>query len=427
MTQLTFVTLFLGLVFGPQDVRMNVTGPAPAHVELRVDGRIVATMDKAPWTAHIDFGARLRPHELTARALDENGKELARVLQKINLPERLSETQIILERSDKGVPTGVQMLWHSLEADKPKHAEISLDGKQLTLDSHLHAALPTIDMQLPHVIRGRALAPSGLPSSTELAFGGGIEDQAGAHLTAIGVRLHNNANPTVADYERILKLNSGAVHVAAVERLSPLIIVVRHPYKAEAEMRLDPFGGHFPRVTAPLHGEPPVAVFIWPVARKSQASSQADLFEWASARPFGNQDDFRLLIAHTTGPMKYDALQFTKAVAVAGLRAIDGRRPRAVVFVMSDATKDSSDFTAEQAREYLDSIGVPLYVWSLGELDDLGGWGTVSDIGSPVGFRKAFEEMMADVDSQRIVWIEGDHMPLDVRSTSANVETLARR
>ena len=425
MTQITFITLFLGLVFGPQEVRMNVTGPPAARVELRIDGRAVLTLDKEPWAARVDFGPHLRPHEMVARALDANGKELAKVHQTINLPDRLTDLQLVMERNDKNVPSGVTMLWHSLEADQPKRAEISLDGKQLALDARLHAALPEMDMQMPHVIRGRALAPSGLPSSTELAFGGGIEDQAGAHLTAIAVRLHNNANPTTADYERILRLKGGTVHVAAIEQGPPLIIVVRHPYQAEGELRLDPFGGHFPRITAPLHGEPPTATFIWPVARKSGASTGADLFEWSSPRVFGNMDDFRLLLAHVVGPMKFKDLQFTKAVAIGGLRATDGRRPRAVVYVMSGATKDSSDFTPELAREYLDSIGVPLYVWSFGDEEDLGGWGTVWDISSPPNFHKAFDALMADVDSQRIVWIEGDHLPGEVFSTSANVETLA--
>src|SRR5688500_18434697 len=85
MTQIVFLTLFLGLTVGRQQVAVTVSGPV-ARVEIALDGRTAAVISSAPWRANVDFGAHLVPRRLVARALDERGNELARVEQRINLP-----------------------------------------------------------------------------------------------------------------------------------------------------------------------------------------------------------------------------------------------------------------------------------------------------------------------------------------------------
>ena len=106
MTHLAFVTLFLGLTLGPQRVVFQVTGPAH-HVELQMDGRLVAVMGREPWATTVDLGRHLLPHRLLARALDIDGNELARAEQTVNVPRSPAEVQMVLDRDAAGVPSSV--------------------------------------------------------------------------------------------------------------------------------------------------------------------------------------------------------------------------------------------------------------------------------------------------------------------------------
>lgn len=52
---ITFVTLLLGLTTGVWPIEVAV-GPGVAAVELRLDGRTVATLTQAPWKASVNLG-----------------------------------------------------------------------------------------------------------------------------------------------------------------------------------------------------------------------------------------------------------------------------------------------------------------------------------------------------------------------------------
>lgn len=425
MTHLAFITIFLGLVMGPHDVEMKVTGPV-ASVELRLDGQRIIVMTGAPWKASIDFGPGLIPHTLEARAVDADGNEVAHAGQTVNLPHPNSELQLVLERDDRRRPVAVHVLWRSLESSRPKKMFATLDNEPLVLDENNRAALPKVDLDTPHVLRGRSIAPSGIPASTEIAFGGGLEDQTGAKLTPIVIRLtKKGAEPTPNDIERALRLGDAAVKVAAVEKGEPQVLVVRHPVRTETAMRLDPGSLRRnkprPRIS-PGAEDVKTLTFVWPVARDSDV--HASLFEWSSPAEFATAADLQTLLATISGP--YDTkLLFSRAVAVAGVRAVGSREPRAVVLIVGESDRDAGGMSKDQARGYLRSVGVPLYVWSLGV--DASGWGDASDITSPGGYRRAFEQLEADLRSQRIVWVEGDHLPGDIRSVSGEIETLAKR
>ncbi len=67
MPQVVFLSLFLGLITGIQSVTLQVDA-AVKSVRIELGGREVARMDKAPWSAKVDFGSALTPNELTAIA-----------------------------------------------------------------------------------------------------------------------------------------------------------------------------------------------------------------------------------------------------------------------------------------------------------------------------------------------------------------------
>jgi hypothetical protein len=115
MTQIAFVTLFLGLTLGVQPVEIRVTGPVD-HVELRLDGSVRGVIGAPPWKANIDLGGHLLPHRLTAIALDAAGRELARAEPTINVPRLYAETEILLERDAAGHPVKAHLLWQSVDS-----------------------------------------------------------------------------------------------------------------------------------------------------------------------------------------------------------------------------------------------------------------------------------------------------------------------
>jgi hypothetical protein len=423
MTHIAIVTALLGLMLGPHDIELTVSGPV-ARVELQIDGRAAAVIEHPPWKAAIDLGPRLLPHDLVARALDASGNELARTEETINVPHPLSEVQLVLEHDANGRPAGVQVVWRSVESDLPNKIALSLDGSGLPIDARLHAALPRLDLTRPHMVRVRAVARSGATES-EIAFGGGLEDQAGSHLTPVAVRVLRKG----ADIEHALKIGNAPAHVIAVEELPGEVIVVRHPRANEAALRLDPGSlNMFPRRPVPMldtaHQYPTVA-FVWPVANRSEASVNALLFDSSVPFQFANAADLKAILTRVVGPLS-PRLLYAQAVAIAGLRAMSTRQPRAVILVLGSTIRDESQVLPAQARDYLRAIGVPFYLWTLGP-GSTHGWDEPIDVSSPVGYRRAFESLQKDLQSQRIVWIEGDHLPADVQSVSADVETIAKQ
>src|SRR4051812_4739193 len=93
---ISFLTLFFGLITGPYPVELAVNGGPAAAVELTVDDQTSSRLPGPPWKAKIDFGRALAPHHIVARALDAEGKELARTEEWANLPHRLTKAEILL-------------------------------------------------------------------------------------------------------------------------------------------------------------------------------------------------------------------------------------------------------------------------------------------------------------------------------------------
>jgi hypothetical protein len=111
--------------------------------------------------------------------------------------------------------------------------------------------------------------------------------------------------------------------------------------------------------------------------------------------------------------------QFADAVAVAGIRAITGAQRRVVVLVLS-ANADASRHQPAAVRHYLQSIGAPLFVWSVtGPRPDLAeSWGSVDDISSLAKLSDAVERLRRTLEEQRIAWVNVD--PLTALRLKAN-------
>ena len=109
------------------------------------------------------------------------------------------------------------------------------------------------------------------------------------------------------------------------------------------------------------------------------------------------------------------------AVAVAGLQAAAGAGPRAVLLVLgSGDLKDAARYDGPTVRRYLAALHVPLFVWSPGLPTGAmkAAWGVVEDVSTGRGLDRAFALLKDELDAQRIVLLEGRHLPQSIALSS---------
>ncbi len=118
---------------------------------------------------------------------------------------------------------------------------------------------------------------------------------------------------------------------------------------------------------------------------------------------------------------KAKALRISDAVAVAGLQAAAENHRRAVVLVLGGDVKDSSRYSPATVRGYLDAVHVPLFVWSLyGDQSPAAkAWGGAEDVSTVDKLAQAVTRLRAELESQRIVWLEGRYLPQSIGLTPA--------
>lgn len=108
---IAFVTLFLGLVYGPVTVELSAA-PGVARIELSVDGENVAEL-AAPWTARLDLGPEIAPRELVAVAKDAEGRPVGEVRQWISRPRPGAEASFVVEKASSGTGRAARLHWPS--------------------------------------------------------------------------------------------------------------------------------------------------------------------------------------------------------------------------------------------------------------------------------------------------------------------------
>jgi hypothetical protein len=120
--------------------------------------------------------------------------------------------------------------------------------------------------------------------------------------------------------------------------------------------------------------------------------------------------------------------QVADAVAVAGRRAAESAAPRAVLLVLGADPDHASTSSPEVVRAYLRSLNVPLLVWTIAEESSPSAWGETVAVTSSTRLRRALLELSRLLDRQRIVWLEGAHLPdrVEVSPSSADWLSVAR-
>ena len=448
MAQIAFLTLFLGLAMGPQPIELTVTGPV-ASVELLLDGAPAGRVAGPPWTGQIDFGPSLMPHELVARALDAQGQEIGRARQWVNLPRPSAEVEILLENGAAGRPVAARLTWQSVTGESPSVIGVTFDGKPLALEAGGRVRLPAWDPATGHVLSAELRFAGALTARRDVVFGGPWGDEVSTELTAVPVRPRSGKElPPAERMEGWFRAGGRPAAVAAVEEGPAELLVVRDlglrnsldrllaggsPARPTLNMRssVDQRSDEHRRYQMTLDKESTVR-FIVPVARSVPgAHLPADLF--GQSREIHAREGGLLYLLARFIPLdegKPQQQRLADAVAVAGLQTLNGNHRRAVLLVLSEKPSDASLSDPALVRRYLETIRVPLFVWTLGgpESPAAAAWKGAEKV-APVGrMRKAFSRLEDDLDSQRIVWIEGRHLPqsIEISAEAAAVLELVR-
>src|SRR4051812_49337805 len=404
--QLVFITLFLGLISGRRQVDLQA-GPAIKSIRILLDGRQVAELQKEPWSAIVDFGPLITPGELVAAGYDEDGKEVARESQLVNLPHPTAEFVIVLQHDEKGAPASVELRWKHLFGSVPLTSSLVVDGQNVALDGSMRATLPRLDMGRLHVIAA-TISFQDVVARRELVVGGARGETAETQLTPIAVRASTDSIPH-PDANCFTKAES-PVRLAAIEKSAGLVIFVLDPDQEAMLKALNPSRGLGTQANEMLVKmialDRGTSMHVqWTVAEKPRTTSHS-----SSSVLFPATDDFEAgdtglvwFLTHMSGNHEDDATprQAADAVVVAGLNAMKGARRRAVVLVLS-RHNDASSYGGAVSRRYLSSIGVPLFVWSLDgsrpELRDV--WGDIDDVSSLSGLHVAADRLRAELASQ---------------------------
>lgn len=438
MIQITFLTLFLGLAAGPQPVELAVQGPAEqiAGLELLLDGAPAGRLAGPPWRTKIDLGPGLLPHELVARALDAEGRELARVRQWVNLPRSPAEVEIALETAPDGRPAAALLAWQSLISGLPGKVLVTLDGQPLPAGTgaavaegrRLRVPLPEVDLATAHVLSVELRFSPAVSAHRDLVFGGG-GGQVSTELTAVPVKARRGKLPPHAGLQGQLLADGRALRVVAVEDEPAQLIMVRDigTMGALRKLRLvggviqepgsRPRGGDYVRYDLALERDARVRL-LWPTARRTgNAGVVFELFD--TSRDFTAKDGgLHWLLTQVSNPeeTKGQGQRFADAVAVAGLQVLAGNGPRAVLLVLGSDSSDPSRYTPDHVRQYLAAVRVPLFVWSYKPPSPamIEAWGTVKDVSSPAGLRGAVTELKRELADQRVVWVDGLHLPQSI-------------
>ncbi len=423
----SFTTLLIGLVFGQIQVSLAVSADV-AWVDLLLDGGRVARVE-APWTASLDLGRPPAPHELVAVAFDAGGRELARARQWVNRPRPAAEAAFALDRDSVGRYRFARLTWTCLTSGRPTSIAVTFDGRPLAVTDPSRIELPTHVPEQVHFLRAELKFDGDVSATAEVAFGGRRKDEALKELTAVPVVLERSASiPEAEGLAGWFLAGEAALPVVAVEEGGKEVVFVCDT-AAQREMgrpqltRGDSRDGSLapdanvrflptePRST--LHSG--FLARVYPISRPlagTRIRSAARSFFGRPASPSGPQ-------------------RIADAVATAAIAAASGERRRAVVLVLGSSVGDESDLSTEEARAFLASLGVPLHVWQTGPTAAKTARSWKDDdrrlVRSQLDFASALAALDESLERQRVVWVEGAHLPQAIRlGPSARGIRLAR-
>jgi len=439
-----FLTLFLGLVGGPQLVEVSVDSQVAA-VEMQLDGEQIGRLEKPPWRLEIDLGTGLAARELVAVAFDDDGTVIGRASQYLNRPRPSAEAKILLERDEAGRAVTARLTWESVIGRSPRELRVTLDGGPLAVADPENIPLPAHDPKTFHFLHAELVFSGEVTAQTQLSFGGEHLDEVSSELTALLVSvLKKGRQPSRGDYDGWFSRDGEALTIVAVEKGQADLAVVRG---VGVEMAMGSLEGlSLPELGGALALSTPGVAGLNNVTSGVSASEQDRLrraveldsslhlrmqltqatkvdHRYLSMEQFATSPEitsergglFWILTQEIALPGLSARQRVTDAVAIAGLRAAAGNRRRALILVLAPESVDNSLYAPGEVRSLLRSLGVPLWIWCIGEGKcDLAGWSEGAVVTSLQDLQREVRRVQTELNRQRIVWIDGDFLPQTV-------------
>ncbi len=413
---LSFASLFVGLVFGIVPVTVVATAPV-VRVELYLDGERVADLGK-PFEARLDLGCEPAPHELVAVGYDDRGRQVDRIRQWINRPRPPAEATLLLEPGSGGKERFAKLSWRCLTEENPRSMTVTLDDVPLPAEDPAAIALPPHDPSKVHSLKAVLDFGGGVVATTETIFGGPRRTEAFTEMTAAAVELPGGGGlPAASDLTGWFESRGRPLEVAAVEEGPREVVVLCEGSALASLQKLFRY-----RTTAfePSLPEDAVLRYVWPVAQSAtQSAMRTNVYP--ITRPLGPGDGSLSWIA--TRRLDWPAWRpgeqrISDALAVAALAAADGERRRAVVLLLGPEAADASLLSPVETTAFLGHLRVPLVVWAVGakSAPKATPWGDATPITTARQFDAAVAALFEKLARQRIVWVEGTHLPQDVQA-----------
>ncbi|HEX7614138.1 MAG TPA: hypothetical protein VF554_02565 [Thermoanaerobaculia bacterium] len=419
---ISFVTLILGIALGVRPIEVQADSTV-STVEFRLDGRLLSVLTAPPWKLVVDFGAPM-PHELVAVARGGDGAEIGRAVQRLNVPRSIAEATLSLLAGTGGRGRAARLTWESALSERPERVELTLDGQPLAPGDLARIALPDFRPADVHVLRAVLDFKEGTQATAELLVGGvkreapnGPETLRGetqAELTAVPVVFSGRA-PKESEMEEWFLANGKPVRVEAVEESPGEFVVVKDERASSwlSDLRASAYHASY-WYKVPL-GKGQRLRFCWPGTRPpGEVAPGYDVFlystDYVAPRDAHRHIvDLRQLLIEVEPPEFHSPTRLADAVGAAALLAAAGNRPRAVLLLVA-GPDDESAMPVEWVRGYLRALRVPLFVWAKNR-KIASAWGKVEVLATPENLKDAVARMARAVERQRIVWLEGSHLP----------------
>lgn len=424
-----FLSLFVGLILGVQQVEVAVSGPV-ARVEIRIDDYVMGKITGEPWTVRCDFGRELRPRILEAVAFDTTGRELGRSAKWINLPGRRADAEIVAVRDESGVVTAARLTWASPEFERPRKISVELDGERIRVRPPWVVELSDLPEGRIHVLSAEFDFAPNVLVRRELVFGPEFEGVQDTELTAVAVSLDAlDELPPVEDMQGWFAKNGNALSVAASEKPDARVIVVRDPSvvgtleemlpeleRRRKKARRKPHG----RSKADVLGDDVELYVLSPEAIQTDTrNTEVVLFPFSNRPTKGSRGVAATAVAASSVSFLGGPLMLSDGVAVAAIRAAEGNGRRAVILLLGPQREDGSRFSPEIARRYLQDLRVPLVVWDLSGpgMAAPPGWDDALPVDNTDDLVRRVRRVRYRLEEQRIVWVRGRHLPQDIELT----------
>jgi hypothetical protein len=396
--QIVFLSLFLGLVTGFQNVNLRVDEGVKS-VRIELGGREVARMESAPWSARVDFGTALTPRELTAIAYGADGKEITRIGQVINLARPAAEIEIVIRREGQR-PVEAELVGRHRLHKSASGAKLTIDGAAVRVGRDFRARLPELDLAHPHVVSAEVEFEDGAVARRDIVLSSGAFSRSvDLELTPMLVMSEGNRSDPIP--ETCFSSGGARLKATAIEKSDALVVMVRDP--ATRAPLLPAAQYRFDLDTSER--------ILWPVSRPINAPGEPTAIAFPQSVNHAKVGNVSWLLTQRISPppAANEPRQFADAVAVAAMSTLEKGHRRAVVLVLSKLP-DASLYAAPVVRGYLESIGVPLFVWSAdGPRPDLApAWGRIDDVSTQAGMEAAVTRLSTSLAAQRIVWVAAE-------------------